>query len=95
MVPAVGLVVFYVWPVATLLRRVVHAGTIGRTFHDVPRGGLLAYVDSHGPVSLAVNGTTAYVSTGDGIMVLDCSNPRDIAMKAVIPVGADANALQF
>ncbi len=34
-------------------------GVIGRTFADVPRGGLLAYVDSHGLVSLAVHGGSA------------------------------------
>jgi S-adenosyl-L-methionine hydrolase (adenosine-forming) len=33
--------------------------TVGRTFHDVPRGGLLAYVDAHGLVSIALNGGRA------------------------------------
>jgi len=33
--------------------------TLGRTFADVPRGALLAYVDSHGLVSIALNGGDA------------------------------------
>lgn len=33
--------------------------TVGRTFADVPRGALLAYVDSHGLVSVALNGGDA------------------------------------
>lgn len=33
--------------------------TVGRTFADVPRGALLAYVDSHGLVSVALNGGSA------------------------------------
>lgn len=33
--------------------------TMGRTFADVPRGALLAYVDSHGLVSVALNGGSA------------------------------------
>ena len=33
--------------------------TVGRTFADVPRGALLAYVDSHGLVAVAVNGGSA------------------------------------
>lgn len=33
--------------------------TLGRTFADVPRGALLAYVDSHGLVSVALNGGSA------------------------------------
>ena len=45
-----------IWAVSTAART---RGTIGRTFQDVPRGGLLAYVDSHGLVSLAVNGGSA------------------------------------
>ena len=32
---------------------------MGRTFADVPRGALLAYVDSHGLVAVAVNGGSA------------------------------------
>ncbi len=45
-----------IWAVSTALRS---RGMLGRTFADVPRGGLLAYVDSHGLVSLAVNGGSA------------------------------------
>lgn len=33
--------------------------TVARTFADVPRGALLAYVDSHGLVSVALNGGDA------------------------------------
>lgn len=33
--------------------------TVGRTFADVPRGALIAYVDSHGLVSVALNGGDA------------------------------------
>jgi S-adenosylmethionine hydrolase len=33
--------------------------TVGRTFADVPRGALLAYVDSHGLVSVALHGGDA------------------------------------
>lgn len=33
--------------------------TVGRMFADVPRGALLAYVDSHGLVSVALNGGSA------------------------------------
>jgi len=33
--------------------------TMGRTFAEVPRGALLAYVDSHGLVSVALNGGSA------------------------------------
>lgn len=32
---------------------------VGRTFGDVPRGSLLVYVDSHGLVSIAMNGGSA------------------------------------
>jgi S-adenosylmethionine hydrolase len=32
---------------------------VGRTFQDVPRGALLVYVDSHGLVSVALNGGSA------------------------------------
>ena len=54
---AAGLVVGdRIWAISTALRS---RGTLGRTFADVPRGGLLAYVDSHGLVSLAVNGGSA------------------------------------
>ena len=54
---AAGLVVGErIWAISTALRS---RGTLGRTFADVPRGGLLAYVDSHGLVSLAVNGGSA------------------------------------
>ena len=45
-----------IWAISTATRT---RGTLGRTFADVPRGGLLAYVDSHGLVSLAVNGGSA------------------------------------
>lgn len=45
-----------IWAISTALRS---RGTLGRAFADVPRGGLLAYVDSHGLVSLAVNGGSA------------------------------------
>ena len=33
--------------------------TMGRTFADVPRGALLVYIDSHGLVSVALNGGSA------------------------------------
>jgi S-adenosyl-L-methionine hydrolase (adenosine-forming) len=32
---------------------------VGRTFQDVPRGALLVYIDSHGLVSVALNGGSA------------------------------------
>jgi S-adenosyl-L-methionine hydrolase (adenosine-forming) len=37
---------------------------VGRTFADVPRGGLLVYVDSHGMLSLAVGGGNALKRLG-------------------------------
>lgn len=37
---------------------------VGRTFADVPRGGLLVYVDSHGMLSLAVGGGNALERLG-------------------------------
>jgi len=45
-----------IWAISTATRA---RGMLGRTFADVPRGGLLAYVDSHGLLSLAVNGGSA------------------------------------
>jgi len=37
---------------------------VGGTFADVPRGGLLVYVDSHGMLSLAVGGGNALERLG-------------------------------
>jgi S-adenosylmethionine hydrolase len=36
-----------------------HRAIVGRVFADAPRGGLLAYVDSHGLLALAVTGGSA------------------------------------
>ncbi|HEV3361139.1 MAG TPA: SAM-dependent chlorinase/fluorinase [Pseudonocardiaceae bacterium] len=44
-----------------------HAAVVGRTFGDVPLGGLLVHVDSAGAVAIAVNGgSAAAVLGGEG-----------------------------
>jgi S-adenosylmethionine hydrolase len=47
--------------------RSTHAAVVGRTFGDVPWGGLLVHVDSAGAVAIAVNGGSAAAVLGGQI----------------------------